>query len=73
MNNQEDIYNGPVILKPCPFCGSEARSELAAGYAPQVYCTGEKCSVYIMDVKGVYLNEVEAQWNTRWSNNEDNN
>jgi hypothetical protein len=53
-------------LRPCPFCGSKAETDLAAGYAPQVFCTGEKCSVCIMDIDGVYLDDVIIRWNTRF-------
>ena len=52
-------------LKPCPFCGSKAESDLIGGSTPAVWCSNEKCGVMLMDLESPWLDDVEKQWNTR--------
>lgn len=50
-------------LKPCPFCGSEARLEFSYG-VPQVHCSND-CFVGMMDFANPYCDQVMEKWNKR--------
>lgn len=51
-------------LLPCPFCGSEAESDLPST-AAMVSCTNKECGVFMVFLDSPFLNDVEEQWNTR--------
>jgi hypothetical protein len=58
-------------LKPCPFCGSEAKLFLSSWYnCYGVYCTGEGCGVSFPYFRCKNNNELAKQnavaaWNNR--------
>jgi len=54
---------GPITLKNCPFCNSEAKSEYNSWWNRYIVgCANRRCGVCIM---GIDQREVVQRWNTR--------
>lgn len=53
-------------IKPCPFCGSEAKAECRYA-AAFVECSNLECGIFMADLDNPFCDEVVEKWNTRKS------
>jgi len=58
------------VPRPCPFCGSKPKTNLAYG-AAMVWCDECECLGFVFDgIKGIYLDDVIEHWNKRATSEE---